>query len=409
MIWLAAPALAGLLLVAGPVVVHLLVRRSANRVVFPAMRFVPAVKGAAVRFRKPSDPALLLLRAGAVTAAVLATAQPLLVTPARQRAWADRIARAVIVDTSPSVDASIAQRIADAEAVGASVSQPFTSDDLRDALRRANEWLGAAPAGRREIAIVSDFQAGAIDAADLASIPPATGIRPVRTGPPSPPAATRATVDGWRGGRWTVSTGLEATATTVTWVRQGEAASPTLTILTAPADRVAGERAARAARSFGVPALPESRRIEIAFAGATPVATSPPATPWIVSAAIALSGDPLVTASGAPFAVGERDGLLSARTGIAASSPFAPAVVRAMLMAAFPMTVDREREVTFVDDGTLAAWRRPSLPTATPAPPDANDGRWLWGLALALVVCEEASRRRRDAIRTAEQTHVRAA
>lgn len=392
MIWLAPWAFLGLLFLAGPVLIHLLARQRATRIVFPAMRFVPPVSASAVRIRRLSDAGLLLLRAGAIAAAVAATAQPLLKTPASQRAWAHRVARAVIQDTSASVSAGLAGPLADAEMRGVFVSEKFADVDLRDALRRAEEWLTQTPAGSREIAIVSDFQAGAIDAVDIASVPPSTAIRLVRAGRPSLDRERPIPVDGWRDGRWTPSLVVGAGATDVTWTLEGQPAS-TITILTAPAEAAAGEAAARAARSFGVAVSEEPRPIEVAFAGAQAPRTALPTTPWIAAAAIAMRTSPLTTATGAPLDVGERDGVLSVRTGLPASSPFAAAIVRAVLLAAHPVVVDHEREITALDEPTLAAWRRPAVPLPI-VPPDATDGRWWWGAALALVLVEGVARRR---------------
>ena len=87
MIWNHPAALFGLVLVAGPLLVHLLVRQHAVRVLFPGMRFVPTVRAAAVRLRAPSDAALMALRMAIVVAAVLAVAQPLLSTASRRQSW----------------------------------------------------------------------------------------------------------------------------------------------------------------------------------------------------------------------------------------------------------------------------------------------------------------------------------
>ena len=62
MVWLAPGAVAALVLLAGPVIVHLLARRNARRLIFPATHFVRATNAAAVRFRRPSDAGLLLIR-----------------------------------------------------------------------------------------------------------------------------------------------------------------------------------------------------------------------------------------------------------------------------------------------------------------------------------------------------------
>jgi aerotolerance regulator-like protein len=407
MIWQAPLALAGLLLVAGPILVHLLVRRHAARVLFPGMRFVPAAQGAAVRPRRPSDPAWLLVRCGAVAAAALAVAQPLLVTRARHEAWAARVARAVVVDTSPSVDASIAGPLADAERRGAAVSERIASAELHDAVASASAWLRTAAAGTREIVVVSDFQSGALDGGDLANVPAGIGIRFVRAGRPMAAARETAASDGWHGGRWTASIGLDASGTRVGWQRTADASPPRLRVLTGEADRAAADRAARAAASFGVTAGDVAHPIEIAFAGANPDAATAPSTPWIAAAAIGLAADPLVAASGAPLSVAERDGMLVASTPLPGSSPFAPALVRAILQAASPRFADRELEREALDDASLARWQRAPVRQPGMVPPDAEDGRWLWGLALALLIVEEGLRRR--AARPVEETHARAA
>ena len=98
--WLNPGALVGLAVLAGPVLVHLLLRHRAARILFPSLRFVRASRTAAVRLRPPSDWLLLALRLATLGLAVLALAQPLLLAPARVAAWNARLARAVVVDVS---------------------------------------------------------------------------------------------------------------------------------------------------------------------------------------------------------------------------------------------------------------------------------------------------------------------
>ena len=78
--WLTPGALAAFALLAVPVIVHLLARRNARRLVFPATAFVRATKAAAVRLRRPTDLGLLSVRLGALALAVLAGAHPVVVT-----------------------------------------------------------------------------------------------------------------------------------------------------------------------------------------------------------------------------------------------------------------------------------------------------------------------------------------
>lgn len=402
MIWNHPAALAGLALVAAPLLVHLLVRRHATRIVFPAMRFVPAVRAAAVRLRAPADPGLLLLRMVIVAAAAVAAAQPLLKTAARQRAWDSRIARAVIVDTSASVPSADAARLADGALAGAFASHRFAASDLRDGLRRADEWLATATAARHEIALVSDFQRGSIDEADVAGVPRSTGVTLLRTGHPQ--AVMRdASVDGWRGARWDASLALEQASTQVTWTRRDQTARTGLTVRAAERDRAAAGRAADAARSFGVPHAEPARPVEVSFDGAPAVADTSPVTPWIALAAIALRGSELVAETGARIEVGERDGVMRVKAALPASSPLAPAVVRAALLAAAPRVFDPEAERTAIEESVLSRWRRDAAPVASTAPgSDESDGRWLWALALALLLVEGIVRRREAAIQERE-------
>src|SRR5438876_4361135 len=106
MIWLTPGAFAALVLLAGPMAVHLLARRQARRVVFPAVHFVRATNAAAVTLRRPSDIGLLLLRLAIVAVAVVAAARPLVMTPWRLARWNARVSRVVVLDTSRSMSAT---------------------------------------------------------------------------------------------------------------------------------------------------------------------------------------------------------------------------------------------------------------------------------------------------------------
>ena len=76
---------------------------------------------------------------------------------------------------------------------------------------------------------------------------------------------------------------------------------------------------------------------------------------------------------------------------IPASALAAPAVIRAALLAVRPAgIVDGEEEVVTLPDADLARWRRdPALVTASSNPrADDSDGRWLWAVALVLLLVE---------------------
>jgi len=272
-------------------------------------------------------------------------------------------------------------------------------------------WLAAASAGRRDVAIVSDFQRGAITDAELARIPRAIGVRLIRAGRPAPSGETRS-VDGWRGARWSPSLRIDGEGTAVNWLR-GPISSPavTLTIHAAPADAAAAARAEQAARSFGVPAADAVRPLEIWFAGASAPRgqisifdfeienrdlTPRHATPWVAAAAIALLRDPLPASAGAAIRVGEAHGAFVVHTDVTAASLAAPSVVRAALLAAAPPVADVELEPEAIDDVALARWRREPAPADDDGRPEGYDGRWLWGLALAGLAFEGVLRRRAD-------------
>jgi hypothetical protein len=408
MTWLAPGAFMALVLLAGPAIVHMLARRNARRVVFPATHFVRAAPAAAVRLRRPSDLALLLLRLAIVAAAILAAARPLVMTPWRQARWNARVARAVVVDTSRSVpDPAVAARFADEQMRNVFAGRRVSTPDLADGVDRAVRWLRSAPPARREIVLISDFQRGSLDEAAVRRIPADVGVRLIRAG--TQPGSRRVTlprIEGWRGGIWQATATIDAIGTRVSWVRgDGVGAAAWITVMASPADAAVADRALRAAVSQGVSAGDPSRRIVVRFAGAPPIVPAPRAvtSPWMASAALsdALRGvEPAVSVS-------ERDGVLVVDAPIGASAFEAPAIVRAVILAVRPAAIaDVEAEVETLPDEDLARWRRDAAPLATSAIPVANEGgesdaRWLWTLALILLAVEARVRRVRR--RPAEQ------
>ncbi|HZB26400.1 MAG TPA: BatA domain-containing protein, partial [Vicinamibacterales bacterium] len=167
--WLNPAAFAGLAAVAGPLIVHLLLRPRAVRVQFPSVRFIAGSSTAAVRPRRPSDGLLLLLRATIVGAAVTALAAPVFVTSWKRSMWDARLSRAVVVDASGSMAdaAARASQTAAAEREGATYRVAIEAQALRDGVSRAVTALRDTPPARRELVIVSDLHAGALTAGDL--------------------------------------------------------------------------------------------------------------------------------------------------------------------------------------------------------------------------------------------------
>jgi hypothetical protein len=177
--WLNPAALAALAAVALPILVHLLLRHRATPVVVPSVRFIASTREAAVRIRRPSDPSLLLVRILIIACAAAALAAPALITDSRKGTWMNRSIRAIVVDTSASVDTRLAGEAAAAESAGAFTVRRFEDADLPSAFSRAAAWLRTAPVGRQEVVLVSDFQHGAVSASAFGRLPDEAGIRTV--------------------------------------------------------------------------------------------------------------------------------------------------------------------------------------------------------------------------------------
>ena len=92
LVWINVAALAGLLAVLGPVLVHLLRRQRARRVPFPTVQFLVSTRAAAARIGTPSDLPLLALRVAIVAAAAIGAAQPFL-APAGDVRHGETVAR----------------------------------------------------------------------------------------------------------------------------------------------------------------------------------------------------------------------------------------------------------------------------------------------------------------------------
>ena len=445
-VWLAPGAIVAVALLAGPVIVHLLARRHARRVVFPASHFVRPVQAAAVRLRRPTDLLLMMLRLAIVGAAVAAAAGPVLLTSRRLSQWDARMSRAVIVDTSrsmPSADAASA--LAAKETEGAFRAQRIDAADLPGAVERAADWLATVPPSRREVVLISDFQQGAIDPEALRALPSTVGIRFIRAGaPPATRTAILTPIDYWRGARWTGSLAVDARGVGSTWTRESGGTPPQrdavpswLTVAVPAADAAAAGRAVRAAASFGLPAGDDSRQAVVAFAWDTGSTrrrevpeegkyelsgtAQPVREPWMAAAALALRDSGLLRDTGVDVAVEDRAGRFVVRVPIAVSSPSAPAVIRAVALSLRPAAIaDSELETQVIPDSDLAQWRRDASPLVGPDGVPAlartlrdtadgeGQGRWLWALALVLLGVEAWARRvRRTAV--VQEAHADAA
>src|SRR5262249_30469488 len=166
-IWLSPAAWIGLLAMAGPIVIHILVQRKAERLAFPSLRFLQQGRLASIRRHLLEDVPLLAIRVAIVAAAVAALAGPLIVTRTQRQAWNARVVRAIVVqgDRAPQPgDRPF-------------LSQTFEAPAVSDAIPRAVAWLENAPPARRELLIVGRLALGSVSADDLAVIPPGIGIR----------------------------------------------------------------------------------------------------------------------------------------------------------------------------------------------------------------------------------------
>ena len=143
MIWLNPAAWIGLLAIAGPIVIHVLVQRKAERLAFPSLRFLQQGRLASIRRHLLEDVPLLAIRSSIVAAAVAALAGPLIITRTQRQAWNSRVARAIVVDD-----------VARAPQPAAFLSQTFETPAVADAIPRAVAWLENAPPARRELLIV---------------------------------------------------------------------------------------------------------------------------------------------------------------------------------------------------------------------------------------------------------------
>jgi hypothetical protein len=168
--WLIPAALWGLVALAVPVLVHLLTRQERRAIEFPTLRFLRTTRLAATRRLRIRDWVLLAIRAATIAAAVAALAGPLLVTPARERDWNARTARAIVTLGEAQAPADEAQSAFSSRVIAAGAR-------AAEAVRAAVEWLATQPPAAREVVIVGDLREGVIDDADVAGVPTRIGIR----------------------------------------------------------------------------------------------------------------------------------------------------------------------------------------------------------------------------------------
>jgi hypothetical protein len=392
MIWLAPAAFLGLTALAGPILVHLLRRRHARRLIVPSVRFVVAAEESAVRFRGITDPGLLFVRIAIIAAAVLALARPVFLTDARSASWANRISRAVLVDTSESARLITDEAVV-AQSSGADPLSRIEGRDLASGLNRAVAWLAQTPPSRREIVVLSDFQRGVLSESDIAAVPLEIGIRLVRVASAS--AVNHSGVRVLSGGTaFAGDVELDAQSTAVSY-KADTASWAGLEVRTAPEDSRAVGPLLRVLSRAGVRAPDPDRPITVRFgAAAGRSAGEPAADDWTFGA-----GQRLLTAIrglDVPVNVSSDKGTLLVDATADPGSLAAAQVTAAALNERIDPEALTEREPAVIPQTVLSGWSR------EPAPPDpgdwrqtdSSDGRFLWGLALLLLGVESVLRRR---------------
>ena len=392
--WLNPVALAGLIAVAAPILVHLLLRQRAVRTVVPTVRFVPRAVPQSARLRRPSDPWLLLVRVGIVACAALAMARPLFVTEARRAGWNERIARAVIVDAGDGARPELADLLR-AELGNADPARQEETRDLGGALRRAVSWLHQSPPARREIVLVSSFVHGALTQADVDGIPDAIGLRFVRVPRRAPPERLRGrviTIDGAR----EFEARLDGDSTIVRYGPAVPANQEGLVILARPEDAEAVARLRRVLARAGAADASATRPTVVRFRGGPPLGPGGPGDPDATGAALRLVQDPAM--AGQPIVATASASELRVDAGVDAASLEAVTIVRAALDARPDPKRVAAHEVVLVADAALSAWSRaPSAPSGESwRQEDRSDARWFWIIALVLLAAEGLMRRRQE-------------
>ena len=195
MVFLSPLTLTGLLLVALPLLIHLLVRRRARRLDFPTLKFLRETPSFKLYPRRIRQPLLLALRAAAIILLVLGLSRPLLTLhgqssparfilmdaslsmKARGRAEAAREQASAIVNKLATGERAtiiafsteaktLAEMTADRGKLLEAIErfQPTGGATRYDAgLREVAAQQGREPQGESEVDIISDFQRGGLE------------------------------------------------------------------------------------------------------------------------------------------------------------------------------------------------------------------------------------------------------
>ncbi|MGV3708791.1 MAG: BatA domain-containing protein [Gemmatimonas sp.] len=439
MSWQNAWVLSGLTLLALPVLIHLLSQKRAVQRKFPSLRFLDVSRLLPTRSPNLTDIPLMLVRMLIVAMGVLALAQPLFRSQAREQSFNASLARVVVVDTSRSMQRALgastvadsARRLATALASEASASVVLQTASPASVLRGAAAWL-TQQSGRGEVVVVSDFQTGALSAQALTVVPSEFGVRAVRVGGSRREEAAAP----MRTSRSVVTMIADSAHVQGEWLTSSVTEHSSVTVLSGAADSATARIAFETATTVVVPGIADtSRRVTIVLpqannTAAVLAAASAPDARWMGESLLAVERDATLraaalsttmadtniaapfaviaqNASGAPVVYAAAADVNGARQLIFVSRAGPATLAATALMAAVATSVAQpldaaETATGVLSDAAIAAFEREpqSLDQSAGRRASAerqsglSDGRWFWMAALALVGVESLMRRR---------------
>jgi hypothetical protein len=387
----------GLVGLAVPIAIHLLARHQAVRSLFPSLRFIAATDVTFIKRQRLTDIALLIVRLAIVTAAVAAIAGPR--APQQTTTGTGPLARAVVIDITESsggARADSAAMTAARAAVGdASTSMLIETRSLGAGIASASAWL-AAETGRRELVVVSDFQAGSIDDRDLDAVPAGVGLRftAVPTMAQVLPQGLQVTDERSRMSWAAVSGGRQLPVE----IKAGR-------------DQMRADAMLAAVASVSAASIPDGGHRAIVVFPSAPehdqfLATSAPINqPWMFDAIRPVMDDQSLRRHVQSRAAGD---VLAVLFDLDPSSADAAAAVSLILKALQQPLPAAELEPRMLPAEALQRWERPAASVPVPNL-NAPQGRWLWLVALVLLGVETWMRRRRVPNVMEERPHARVA
>jgi hypothetical protein len=299
-------------------------------------------------------------------------------------------------------------------------------------LRRAVTLVNAAAPARREIVVVSDFQAGTVAPGEIEQVPAEIGLRFVQLPSAQPERLVRGAALLRIAGTARQDFVLSQDATRLHRVVDGPPAEG-VTLFASPRDSGAVERLRRAVIAAGTPAPSSRQPVAIAFTGAVlPTGVRRLKSGWMVETVLRLKADRAIadaSGEGSASAMARDDGVwhalfedLEGRTVVRAaavesallvevaappSAFLAAAVVRGVLSATGETPSRPENEIRLMSNAELSKLARPAVPVTRDVrtPGLTSDARWCWVVVLALLLLEARVRRNRYAERDEAQAN----